>query len=256
MAVCHVALAQSPDARPIMKQVYEKEASRNIYMRANFETYDKQGHANKKAFIYRRIGGSADRKTLLVFTAPEEIRGVKLLSINQQGNGQRQYVYTPATQRVRNVVTQEQSARFLGTDFTFEDVGEHVLDDFSYRLIEQGEVMENHKTYKVEARPVDASRSQYKFIYYWIVQDAPVILHEELYDAQGREVRVLHSTNIRSVSGVSGARHTEMRTVADGTRTVLTIDEVKFDGKMDATLFEPERLDVANIPINNDLLGR
>jgi hypothetical protein len=239
-------LAQSPDARQMIKEVYDKDASRNIYMRANFETYDQQGHIDKKVFTYRRIGTSADRKTLLVFTAPKEIRGVKLLSINRQGNGPRQYMYTPATQRVRNVVPQEQSARFLGTDFTFEDVGERVLDDFSYRLVEEGTVMENHKTYKVEAQPVDASRSQYKLIYYWVAQDIPVILHEELYDTQGREVRVLHSTNIRSVSGVSGARRTEMRTVADGTRTVLTIDAVKFNEKMDENLFVPEHLSSAD----------
>jgi hypothetical protein len=37
-----------------------------------------------------------------------------------------------------------------------------------------------------------------------------------------------------------------MRTLADGTSTVLTIDEVKFGGKMDEILFEPERLDAAN----------
>ena len=142
-------------------------------MRANFESYDKQGHASKKSFIYRRIGDPSNRKMLLVFTAPEEIRGVKLLSINQQGNGPHRYMFTSATQRVRSVVPQEQSGRFPGTDFTFEDVGEHVLDDFSYRLIEEGAVMENHKTYKVEARPVDPSRSQYKFIYYWVAQDCP-----------------------------------------------------------------------------------
>src|SRR5689334_21839603 len=102
--------------------------------------------------------------------------------------------------------------------------------------------MENYKTYKVEAQPVDASRPQYKLIYYWVAQNVPVILHEELYDTQGYRVRVLHSSNIRYVSGVSGARHTEMRTVTDGTRTVLTIDEVKFNAKTNEALFVPEHL--------------
>ena len=47
--------------------------------------------------------------------------------------------------------------------------------------------MEGHKTYKVEATPVDAARSQYKFVYYWVAQDVPVILFAEMYDAQGQE---------------------------------------------------------------------
>ena len=165
-----------------------------------------------------------------------------LLSINQRGVSERQYVYTPATQRVRSVVPQERSARFIGTDFTFEDIGERVLDDFTYRLIGDAETMEGHKTYKVEATPVDPSRSQYKYIYYWVAQDVPVILFAEMYDAQGRKVRVLHATDLKREGGVWGARHTEMRTVQDGTRTVLTIDRVKFNTKPDEKLFTPQGL--------------
>jgi Outer membrane lipoprotein-sorting protein len=230
----------TPDARKIMEDVYRQDTSHDITMRASFQVFDKQGHGTKKDFVYRRIGSPGDSKTLAVFTAPKEIRGVALLSINQRGVVDRQYIYTPATQRVRSVVPQERSARFLGTDFTFEDIGERVLDDFTYRLISDTETMDGHKTYKVEATPVDQSRSQYKYIYYWVAQDVPVILYAELYDAQGREVRVLHARQLKRVNGIWGARHTEMRTLQDGTRTVLTIDEVKFNTKPDEKLFTPQ----------------
>jgi hypothetical protein len=94
----------------------------------------------------------------------------------------------------------------------------------------------------VEAIPVDASRSQYKSIYFWVAQDAPVILFAEFYDAQGQKVRVLHATDIKRENGAWGARNTEMATVADGTRTVLHIDEVKFNTKPDESLFTPDGL--------------
>ena len=236
------AAAAAPSARKIMEDVYRQDTSHDITMKANFQVYDSQGHNSKKEFIYRRIGSPGDSRTLVVFTAPKEIRGVALLSINQRGVSDRQYVYTPATERVRSVVLQERSARFIGTDFTFEDIGERVLDDFNYRFIGDAETMEGHKTYKVEATPVDASRSQYKYIYYWVAQDVPVFLHAELYDAQGREVRVLHASQLKREGGIWGARHTEMRTIQDGTRTVLTIDEVKFNTKPDEKLFTPQTL--------------
>jgi hypothetical protein len=140
------------------------------------------------------------------------------------------------------VVPRERSARFIGTDFTFEDIGERVLGDFTYRLIGEAETIEGHKTYKVEATPVDATRSQYKFVYYWVAQDVPVILFAEMYNAQGQKVRVLRAIDIKREGGVWGARHTEMRTLADGTRTVLTIDSVKFNTKPDEKLFTPQGL--------------
>jgi hypothetical protein len=232
----------SPDARKIMEDVYRQDTSHGTSMRASFEVFDKDGKHTKKEFTYRRIGTPGDSKTLVVFTAPEEIRGVALLSINQRGVSDRQSMYIPATERVRTVVAQERSARFIGTDFTFEDIAERVLDDFTYRLIGEAETIEGHKTWKVEAIPSDSSRSQYKYIYYWVAQDLPVILHAEMYDAQGKEVRVLHASQIKRVSGISGARRTEISSVLTGTRTVLTIDEAKFNLTMDEKLFTPEML--------------
>jgi len=236
------ATVSVPDAHKVMEDVYRQDSSHDTTMRASFQVFDKQGHSAKKEFTYRRLGSPGDGKTLVVFTAPAEIRGVALLSINQRGVSARQFIYTPATQRVRSVVAQERTARFIGTDFTFEDIAERILDDFTYRLIDDKETMDGRKTWKVEATPVDSSRSQYKYIYYWVAQDAPVILHAELYDAQSRQVRRLHASQIKHVDGVWGARHTEMSTVQDGTRTVLSIEEVKFNARLDEKLFTPQGL--------------
>jgi hypothetical protein len=231
------------DARKIMEDVYQQDTSHDTTMRANLEVFDKEGHGKKKRFTYQRIGSLGDSKTLVVFTDPKEIRGVALLSINRRGVSDRQFIYTPATQRVRSVAAQERSARFIGSDFTYEDIAEHVLDDFTYRLLGDDENIDGHKTYKVEATPVDPERSQYKFIYYWVAQDVPVILFAEMYDANGRKVRVLHATQLKRESGIWGARHTEMSSVQDATRTVLTVDEVKFNKGLDEKLFTPEALE-------------
>src|SRR5664279_2141623 len=154
-------------ARKIMEDVYRQDTSHDITLKANFQVFDQQGHNSKKEFSLRRIGAPGDSKTLVVFTAPTEIRGVALLSINQRGVSDRQYVYTPATQRVRSVVPQERYASFIGTDFTYEDIGERVLSEYTYRTLGDNEVIDGHKCFKVEATPVDASRSQYKVVYIW-----------------------------------------------------------------------------------------
>jgi outer membrane lipoprotein-sorting protein len=236
------ASSATPDGREIMAGVYQQDTSHDTTMRANLEVFDKLGHGAKKRFTYRRLGSVGDSKTMVVFTDPQEIRGVALLSINRTGVSDRQFLYTPATQRVRSVPTQDRSARFIGSDFTYEDIAERVLDDFTYRLLGSDETIDGHKTYKVEATPVAAGRSQYKFIYYWIAQDVAVILFGEMYDANGAKVRVLHASDLKRESGIWGARHTEMSSVQDATRTVLTIDQVNFNTGLDEKLFTPEGL--------------
>jgi hypothetical protein len=234
------------DPRQILDGVYEQDTSHDTTMRAVFDIFDQDGHKTTKKFMLFRLGSPGDSKTLVRFTAPAEIRGVALLSYNRKGDTDRQWLYIPATQRTRSVSPRELSEKFAGTDFTYEDVEERVLDNFNYRLLTDTEVIDGHKTYKVEAVPVDASRSQYKYVYYWVAQDVPVILHAEMYDKEGKMVRELHASALKKVSGIWGARHVEMKSVAGKTRTVLTIDEAKFNQHLDEKLFTPENL--ANSP--------
>src|ERR1035437_9996790 len=98
-AATYIALgysASSPpaDARKIMDDVYRQDTSRDATMRATLEVFDKEGQGRKKRFTCRRIGPTGDSKTLVVFSDPEEIRGVALLSINQQGVRGGQFIYT------------------------------------------------------------------------------------------------------------------------------------------------------------------
>jgi outer membrane lipoprotein-sorting protein len=231
------------DPRKILDGVYEQDTSHDTTMRAVFDIFDRDGHKTTKKFMLFRLGSPGDSKTLVRFTDPAEIREVALLSYNRKGDTDRQWLYIPATRRTRSVTPRESSEKFAGTDFTYEDVEEHVLDDFNYRLLSENEIIDGHKTYKVEAKPVDAGRSQYRYVYYWVAQDVPVILHAEMYDRDGKLVRELHASALKKVSGIWGARHVEMQSVGEKTRTVLTINEAKFNQHLDEKLFTPEGLE-------------
>jgi len=236
------------DARKILEGVYEQDTSHDTSMRAVFDIFDRDGHKTTKKFLLFRLGSPGDSKTLVRFTDPAEIRGVTLLSYNHKGDTDRQWLYIPATQRTRSVTPRERSEKFAGTDFTYEDVEERVLDDFHHRLLSENETIDGHKTYKVEAKPADEGRSQYGHIYYWVGQSVPVILHAEMYNSDGKLVRELHASSLKKVSGIWGARHVEMQSVAEKTRTVLTVDEAKFNQHLDEKLFTPESLE--NPPVS------
>ncbi len=233
----------APDAKAIMAGVYEQDTSHDTTLRATLDVTDQDARTVRKRFTLFRIGSFGNGKTLVRFTAPPELRGVTLLSINEPGLTDRQWIYTPATERVRSVTSRERSERFAGSDFTYEDIAEHSLDDFVYQMVPAEDMMENHKTFKVEATPVAPDRSQYKFIYYWVAQDVPCILHAEMYDQDGHKLREMHASALRKEFGIWGARKTEMRTVPEGTKSVLTIDEIHFNTGLDASLFTPEALE-------------
>jgi hypothetical protein len=246
---CAIFFTQGPlpafaelDAKAIVAGVYQQDTSRDATLRATLDVTGADGHSVRKKFQLLRLGSFGNGKILLRFTDPPELRGVALLSVDQPGQPPQQWIYTPATERVRSVAPRERSERFAGSDFTYEDIADHSLDDFNYQPLPAEDTIENHMTHKVLATPAAPDRSQYKYIYYWVAQDVPCILHAEMYGQDGRKVREMHASGLRKVSGIWGARKTEMRSILEGTKSALTIDEVHLNTGLDGGAFTPEAL--------------
>lgn len=232
-----------PDARKIMDTVYKQDTSRDTTWRAKMDVYDKKGSVRSKRFVFTKIGSLGNSKTLIRFFDPAEVRGVGLLSINQGGTADRQWMYTPAIQRVRRIAAQERRQRFLGTDFTNEDMAERVIDDFTYTVLSEGELVDGRKTYKIEGRPVSPDKSQYAFVYLWVPVDLPYVVLGEMYDKQGQRQRIYKATSLEKISGIWVARQVEMSSPPDGTKTILMVDEVRFNTGLKEDMFTQQALE-------------
>lgn len=239
--------SRAQDARKIMEGVYKQDTSRDTTWRAKMDVVDKKGAVRSKKFTILKLGGLGNSKTLVRFTDPPEARGVGVLSINQGGVTDRQWMYTPAIRRVRRLAAQERRQRFFGSDFTNEDVSERVLDDFAYKLIGEGEVIDGRKTYKIEARPVSPDKSQYAYVYIWVPKDAPYSALVEMYDKQGQKQRVLKAGNLEKISGIWVAKRVEMSTPAEGTKTILTIEDIRFNTGLKEDMFTQQALEKPDI---------
>jgi outer membrane lipoprotein-sorting protein len=248
--VCLLAGAgasRAQDARKIMEGVYKQDTSRDTTWRGNLDVVDKKGAVRAKKFAMRKLGGLGNSKTLVRFTDPPEVRGVGLLSINQGGVADRQWMYTPAIRRVRRLAAQDRRQRFFGADFSNEDLSERVLDDFTYKLIGEGEVIDGRKTYKIEARPVSPDKSQYAYVYVWVPKDAPYTVMAEMYDKQGQKQRILKAGNLEKISGIWVAKRVEMSTPAEGTKTILTLEDIRFNTGLKEEMFTQQALEKPDI---------
>ncbi len=237
---------RAQDARKVIEAVYTQDVSKDTTWRARMDVYDKQGKPRSKKFVFRKLGGLGNSRTLVRFVEPAEVKGVGLLSLNQGGASDRQWLYTPAIQRTRRIAPQERGRKFLATDFTNEDMAERVLDDFSYKIVGQGEMIEGRKTYKIEARPVSPDKSQYSYLYLWVPVDVPYTVLAEMYDKAGQRARILKASQLEKVSNVWVAKRIEIETPGEGTRTVLLIEEVKFNTGLKEDLFTQQSLEKAD----------
>ncbi|MCI0338363.1 MAG: outer membrane lipoprotein-sorting protein [Acidobacteria bacterium] len=230
-----------------MERVYKQDTSHDTTLRVKIDMFDKKGNVRSKKFVSRKIGSFGNSKTLVRFTDPAEVRGVGLLSINQAGTSDRQWMYTPAIQRVRRIAAQERRQRFLATDFTNEDLAERVLDDFVYKLLSEGEEIDGRKTYKIEGRPVSPEKSQYAYLYLWVPLDIPYVVLAEMYDKQGQQLRVLKASALEKISGIWVGKRIEMSSPPEGTKTVLIIEEIRFNTGLKEDMFTTQALEKPDV---------
>jgi hypothetical protein len=92
---------------------------------------------------------------------------------------------------------------------------------------------------------VDATRSQYKYFHYWVVKTFRSFYLPKCMIRMENQSANLMPRGSRKFPA-SGARAMLRCGVEEKTRTVFTIDEVKFNQHLDEKLFAPE--DLGNAP--------
>jgi Outer membrane lipoprotein-sorting protein len=119
----------------IMHEVYKRHQQfAFIYEEQSMVMIDKNGDRDtRKVKRYSRVEADGSVKFLLLFDSPDEISGVALLANRDALGKTNKYIYLPAfgEQLIENV-SSGKDGKFLGTDFSIENLAGEVLDDYIY----------------------------------------------------------------------------------------------------------------------------
>lgn len=166
-------------------------------------------------------------KVLLRFLAPPDIASTGLL-VWEAGSGEDdQWLYLPASRKVKRIPTSSKKNRFMGTDFAYEDMRPEALALHAYTLM-RSEVVEGHDTFVIEARPAipeHARDSGYSLRTLWIRKDNYVTVKIQYHDKAGRLLKILTLGQYVNVLGTAWrASEMEMYDVQAGSRTIMRVE--------------------------------
>ncbi|MBU0504431.1 MAG: outer membrane lipoprotein-sorting protein [bacterium] len=74
----------------------------------------------------------APEKSLYKITSPQDLKGVGLLFHVNKEKGNDQWLYLPATNKTKRIAGSLKSGRFVGSEFTYEDLSTQNLEDYDY----------------------------------------------------------------------------------------------------------------------------
>ena len=150
----------------------------------------------------------------MVFDSPAGVAGVALLTWQNKGADDDQWMYLPAYGReMKRTAKGGKRNYFMGTDFAFEDMTAEDKAKFRYDRQpdavaeirdENGQVVETTDSFVLDAYPVaedvkEESGYQYRRLY--IRKDIYFIQRVDFFDRRGRFIKSQHSRSLLNVDG-------------------------------------------------------
>lgn len=212
-------------ALEIMQKAQDQNRSSSQHYQGALKVLDDKSGVSEKRWTYDRLGAAGRSKAVLKFTAPAEVKGVALLIVNHPDRASDQWMWTPSINRERRIAFQDRSTRFFGTGFSFEDLEERDVAQFDFKLLGE-EARGGAPHWKIESRP--RKKSQYTHGYLWVRKDGYVITRIESYK-DAKLVRSIDYSNIEKIGSIWTARRTEVHDHGRNSRTVLTLEELRYD---------------------------
>jgi hypothetical protein len=219
--------AFAQDARQIMDEAQKRTTASSQHYAGTLQVFDAKGKISDKRWTFDRLGSHGASKSILRFTEPPEVKGVALLVVNHPDRASDQWMWTPAIQRDRRVALQDRSQRFFGTDFSFEDLEERDVDQYDFSL-DGEESLNGAACWRIDATPRKTKTSQYTKSRVWVRKDNYAYQKVESF-IKADVVRVLRYSDIQNVQGIWTGRTLEMTDLRRKSRTVLKLEELRYN---------------------------
>lgn len=222
----------------VARQVHERETGSDSRLSMRMTLVDRRGRTRERALVITGMKGGAGRpvpgdRMLLRFTLPNDIRGTGFLVWAHPDADDERFLYLPALGRVRRIAGSEAQESFVGSDFTYEDIGGRELDDYTYKLLDESATWaapdgSRHAVWKLESTSTREG-ARFPRIVSLVRKDVPIAVHAEIYNRRGEKQKVFEATKAERIDGIWTVTSMTMTDALEGTRTDLVVEKAEYN---------------------------
>lgn len=226
--------------REVMDKVYNRPSG--DFMAAELDmtiTNSRGSERNRTISQYRADYGDVEKK-IMFFTAPSDVRNTSFLNWSyRDGRDDDQWMYLPALKRVKRISSGSTNDSFMGSDFTYDDLGERHPSEDTHTLLRM-ETVEGQGCYVVESIP--GEKSEIGKTISWIVDGEWIGLKKEYYDTRGKLVKQLTINDSEKIDGLWVITDMTMEDLQKRSSTRIEMNDVDFSGEYDDSLFTERQM--------------
>lgn len=239
--------AEAPSGEEIMIRVDERYSGDSSRQLTTIELINSRGSKRiRKLLSYTKDYGDSD-KTVMVFRHPTDVEGVGYLSwsYDEADKDDDTWLFLPALKRSRRISGSSRNDYFMGTDFTYDDMGDRKVEEDEHSLVGE-ETLDGRACWVVQSVPREEGE-MYSRRVSWIRKDIPIPLKVDYYDRQGELQKTLENSDIHEIDGIWTVGRMTMRNVQKDHTTVLRFEEIQFNLEVRDTLFSVASLERGRI---------
>jgi hypothetical protein len=137
---------------------------------------DSRGRTRIRSMVMWSSFGEQTERSLTVFDDPANVRGTAFLSVRVDAI-RTQKLYLPAVGRIQTITSAQRGDRFMGSDFTYEDLGDQNADEYDFLWLE---TYDDH--YRIHASKPDSD--QYNSLEFMIDRETYALREIFYFDEQ------------------------------------------------------------------------
>ncbi|TVQ67836.1 MAG: outer membrane lipoprotein-sorting protein [Balneolaceae bacterium] len=186
-------IMDSDRARAIFEEMDQRRSSIDTEQASmQMVITDSRGRTRTRTLYSWTQNSGEDTMSLIVFADPGNVRGTAFLSISESGV-ETQRLYLPATGRIQLIGASERGDRFMGSDFTYEDLGDQSSDDFEFEWLTDNE---NYYTIRAE----NTTSQQYSSVEFDILKEKYAIQTVRYFDSEERMIKRLEAEQFEQLT--------------------------------------------------------
>lgn len=222
--------------REIVKKAYNLPTGDDQTSTLTMTLINKSGQSRvRKIKQFTKEVGDVEKK-IMFFISPADVKNTSFMNWSYDNDKQDdQWIYLPALKKVKRISSDSKSDYFMGSDFTYDDLGDRKLDADVHKLLRE-ETINGHACYVVESTSKDEDYMYSKTIT-WIRKDNFVGVKKEFYDEDGELLKILSILKVEKISGIWVITHSEMKNVQNNHKTTIQLSNISINSGVPASKF-------------------
>ena len=194
------------------------------------------GQQRVRELEMKTLEGENGDKTISTFLTPADVKGTKTLTHQHVNRDDDQWLYLPALRRVKRIASSNKSGSFMGSEFSYEDIGNQNYKKYTYEKRVEEVDLNGIKCYKGTRIPTDTNSGYTKQIS-WVSMDNFLLQRVDYYDRKSELLKTATFLEYKQIEGVWRVGKIEMKNYQNDKSTILIWKEEKIHAGLTAKEF-------------------